>query len=813
MVRAIRRTSETVAVGGTVTVGGTSEDGNGRDGAGGEPGEALLPEFLVRAPMAAAVLAVDGRLLDANPSFTRLVGRDRNEIRGLHAREALGDAWARIEAGARWVALTNEPVAELEVAVRTRLAPHEPRRWLIGLFPASARDDRSIGLTVVDITTRERAKDEIRVLARASTLITAADDYDDALERAARVAVPEFADACVVHGPGDAFGETALAAELAGACSVISSPLEVGGRRHGAISFVYSRSGRRYRPEDVELASEIGRRIALALDNIQLGVAASRAHARLDLLARVGELLAVELDVQQRLRDIALMMLPDLGDAAGVYLVDGDELRLVAVGHADPQLDAAIARSPLPSHPTRAELVPCDALRAREPVLVNDVPPDVANQLAGRPATRPGASIHSLLCVPLVTNDVAIGVVALAWHRAERQHDVADVRLAQEIARRIAPAVEHARRYERDREIIEVLQRSLLPAALPDVPGVTIEGRYVPGTEGLRIGGDWYDALVMPGGQLFLAIGDVVGHGVRAASAMGRMRIALQIYALEGLEPAAMLGRLNRHFAGIAEADMATLALLLLDPGSGAAQLACAGHPPPVLRAPGGSVEFLAARSGPPVCALRHATYVQHELQLDLGTTVVLYTDGLVERRGEPLDLGLARLAATLAAGPHEVSALADTILAADTEGHDDVALLVVRIERDVAPFAMRVAAHPGELGRVRRSLTQWLVRVGTTLEQRNDLVLAVNEAVANAVGHAYGPHDADIVVEAARTDSAVEVSVRDFGSWREPRDVGGGRGLALIERLMDTTRVTTSPGGTEVRMRRAIRDAKGVTA
>jgi len=759
-----------------------------------------LPSFLADAPLAAAVLTPFGQVDDANDSFARITGRPLDDVRGAHARDLFRDAWPRVEAALRWVTLTHTSVPELEITGRSQTEPTEERHWLVGMFPATPGDAAHIGVTIVDITTREQARGYIRVLARASSLFASAVDYDDALDRAARIAVPEFADACLLHANHD---DSRRRAAIAGVESAITARLFAGGRDHGAISFLRtSRSGRRYRPEEVDLAREIGRRIAQTLDNFRFRAEAERARGRLDVLARVGELLAVELNVQQRLRDVSRLMLPDLGDAAGVYLLDGDRLRLVSVGHHDAEIDESLQDVRLPSYDIAAPLPPCEAVRTRRTVVATDVHPDVLHAMAGRRGAPPDVSLPSLVCVPLVVDEEAIGALALAWHRTELRHDLDDVTLVNEVARRIAPALDQARRYERDREIVEMLQRSLLPAALPDVPGITIAGRYVPGTEGLRIGGDWYDALVMPDGRLFLAIGDVVGHGIRAASAMGRMRVALQVYALEGLSPAAMLDRLNRHFAGIAEADMATLAVLLLDPSTGEVEMASAGHPPLAVRSPDGAVTLVDAGTGPPVCALKRARFRPQLHRFDPGTTIVLYTDGLVERRGEPLDAGLDRLADELATGTGDAATLADRLLDSQPLGSDDVALLVVHIEREVAPLSLELGAHPRELASMRHALAQWLARAGAPATLRDDAVLAVNEAVANSIAHAYGPVDAAIVVSARTTDESIDLSVRDFGAWRPPRDVGGGRGLALIEKLVDGVEIATGADGTEVRMR-----------
>jgi anti-sigma regulatory factor (Ser/Thr protein kinase) len=359
-----------------------------------------------------------------------------------------------------------------------------------------------------------------------------------------------------------------------------------------------------------------------------------------------------------------------------------------------------------------------------------------------------------------------------------------------------------------------VLQRTLLPAALPDVPGISVTGRYLPGAEGLRIGGDWYDALVMRDGRVFLAIGDVVGHGVRAASSMGRLRNALELYAVDEQSPAVMLANLNRHFSALPDADMATVGVLVYEPNTGEVRFASAGHPPPLVREADGSVRYLEAPRGMPVCASPRALYDETVTVLRPGATLLLYTDGLVERRRESLDAGLARLADAVAGAPDDVELLADHVIDRQLSGQestDDVALLVVHLDV-VDEFSMLLGANPRELALLRRAIGDWAMRAGATLDIREDVVLAVNEAVANAMEHAYGPGDARVEVVASRSSlGALDLRVRDFGRWRTGRlDDGGGRGLALMRNLMDDVTVDTTPDGTTVRMTRVLSASAG---
>jgi serine phosphatase RsbU (regulator of sigma subunit)/anti-sigma regulatory factor (Ser/Thr protein kinase) len=807
---------------------------------------------LERAPVALAFLAANGEILEANEAFATLVGYPFAEVARTNLATLLPNAWNTLAPAIRWVSTAGTAVEQHEIDAGADPVTGSERHWLASLYPAG---DETIGCALLDITPRVRAEREVRMFARAGTLSSLALEREDALTRAAYLAIPDFGDACIVyvrnmhgrpervriaHRDGDTESRldslasrvsTILAAggptgrtiatgvphfvprvdesqrardaadvwhlrllSVLDACSSITAPLEFAGSRIGAITLLYTNdSGRRYHHEDVSVVLELGRRIAQVIEGVRLANEASRATARLDLLARIGELLTIELDISQRLHEVTRLLLPDLGDRAGVYLHDGDRLRLVAVDSGPDERAELI--EPTNSYHIDDPLPPCDAFRRGVPV-VTDV----------------GKDRGSRLFVPLTGAAGPLGVLALMWSNNERRHDEDDIQLAREVARRIAPAVEHAQRYEREREVVEVLQRSLLPATLPDVPGVAVTGRYVPGTKGLRIGGDWYDAIVLPDGRLFLAIGDVVGHGVRAASAMGRMRIALQVYALEGLRPGAMLDRLNRHFAGITESDMATLAVLLLDPTTGALDIATAGHPPPALRSVDGDVRFIDAPGGPPVGALRRARYQQTRTEVEPGSALVLYTDGLVERRGEGLDRSLARLAEALRDGPRAGAALADHLLASGERAtDDDVALLVVHLQHELAPLMLRLPAHPSELRLARNALGQWLRRAGLASEARDELVLAANEALANAIEHAYGPGDAEVAVDAEVGDQEVVVRVRDFGRWRPARDLGGGRGLDLMRHLTDDVSVETTDRGTEVLMRRHLGRAPAV--
>jgi anti-sigma regulatory factor (Ser/Thr protein kinase) len=415
----------------------------------------------------------------------------------------------------------------------------------------------------------------------------------------------------------------------------------------------------------------------------------------------------------------------------------------------------------------------------------------------------------------LMGADDPLGLLVFAYSGTSRAYGPEDVGLATEIARRVTPAVDDAMRFEREVATAEALQFSLLPERLPVLRDATLAARYVPGGVGLKVGGDWYDAVPLRDGRVLLAIGDVVGHGVRAAASMGKLRNVLQYGALDGLAPAALLQRLNSFFCALPDADMATLFVAEYDPGAARLRYANAGHPPAVLRLPDGTTELLDASRSMPLCATELVHYEEAEHEVPPGSLLVLYTDGLIERRGESLDAGFTRLDDALRDAPEHVEDVADLLLRAvlaDGAPPDDVALLCVRTAQPGSTLGMELPATPRQLAGMRRAVTDWLERLGATDEEAREITVAVNEIAANAIEHAYGLTDSRYVVEArVGDDRVVEFTVRDEGKWRNRRTrTDRGRGLDLARALMDAVEVEPGDGGTVVRLRRRLRGTEG---
>ncbi|GAA3454643.1 PP2C family protein-serine/threonine phosphatase [Dactylosporangium matsuzakiense] len=285
--------------------------------------------------------------------------------------------------------------------------------------------------------------------------------------------------------------------------------------------------------------------------------------------------------------------------------------------------------------------------------------------------------IAAMLGVPMISGGRLIGVLYVGA-RSQRRFTPADVELLQLAADRIAPATQ-ARLQGLDRATAYALQRSLLPTRPPEIAGLELAVRYVPGAA-VGVGGDWYDVFELPTGSIGVAVGDIAGNGLRAAVVMGRIRSALRAYALETDDPADVLTRLDRKIHRFEPGAMATAIYAVINPGLETVALSAAGHPPPVFAAPGAPAELLPIRPNLPLgtdmSLPRHDTTVA----LPPGGTLLFYTDGLVERRAHPINRGLDRLVA--AVGPVNPDELCTTVMAAmlqDGAAGDDIALLAVR--------------------------------------------------------------------------------------------------------------------------------------
>ena len=398
----------------------------------------------------------------------------------------------------------------------------------------------------------------------------------------------------------------------------------------------------------------------------------------------------------------------------------------------------------------------------------------VYNHADGREEPWKWAAIHGVFVA-------AAGVVALgSWRlneemRAQTQRESA--------ARAEAEAVASA------------LGRGLRPDRLPSLEQGDVAASYLPaGTR--EIGGDWYDVIPLPDGRLVLTLGDVAGHGVLAASAMAELRHSTRAYAHEGLSPAQVAVRIDRFFQG----EFATFLYVVYDPEAEELRYVNAGHLPPLVVAPDGEPRFLSEELSIPLGVGERTAFQEGVVEFPAGSTILAYTDGLVERRGAALDLQLDRLAQATRGCNYGAQALCDHVLAAfPPDGTDDVALLAFRAT-PAASEVLAVPAEPRALAAARQRVRAWMAAFEADGGALENMVLAVDEAITNAIAHSGTERGAR--VELDHRDGEVRVSVRDFGHWKEHgSDPDHGRGLMLVSALTDRFHVEATETGTVVTM------------
>jgi GAF domain-containing protein/anti-sigma regulatory factor (Ser/Thr protein kinase) len=577
--------------------------------------------------------------------------------------------------------------------------------------------------------------------------------------------------------------------------SVLGVPLLVEGRAIGVLQ-VGSLTPREFTADDRELLQLAADRAAIAIDHAQLFDQERKARERLEALQRVTDAALAYLSEDELLSELLERVTEALrADTAALLMLDsaGELLVARAAKGIEEEVEQGVT---IPLGRGFAGRVAAE----RRAIFIPDV--DSADIL--NPILRE-KGIRSLLGVPLLIEGRVTGVLHVG-SLTPREFTDDDRRLLQLAADRAAPAIENALLFEQ-RRVAEVLQRTLLPPELPTIAGLELSSRYVP-AEGSGLGGDWYDVFELPESRIALAVGDVVGHGVHAAAVMAQLRTALRAYAAEGHDPASVVQAVDRLMSQLGPAAMTTLIYLLLDPVEETLELVNAGHLPPLLIEPDGSARYLDVDGRLPLGTSQAETYVSQSLPFPPGSAIVLYTDGLVERRDAPIDTGLAALLSIASASDDDVERLCSTALERllPSAPSDDVALVAARMPPLQDDLRTRWPATSEALVSVRRLLRRWLGVHGADEDELYDIVVACQEACANAVEHAYGPGHAHFEVDASRRDDRIRVTVRDEGRWRPPRGSHRGRGLPLMRALMETVDVEHTDAGTVVVLERSLR-------
>jgi PAS domain S-box-containing protein len=417
---------------------------------------------------------------------------------------------------------------------------------------------------------------------------------------------------------------------------------------------------------------------------------------------------------------------------------------------------------------------------------------------------------QSVAAAPLPIGQGVSGALQVASIR-NREFTPEEVSLLTLLADRAALAVRHARQYEHERGVVETLQRSLLPPSLPLVPGFTMAARYLPAETDSRVGGDWYDVVVLEEGRVAIAIGDVSGHGIRAAALMGQLRNALRAYAFDGYPPSVAAERLDRLVRQLESGWFATLVYAFIEPDGHKVTIANAGHPAPIVVTPDGEARFLEdVRSSPLGTSRTMDVFGEAVHELDPGSLLFFYTDGLVERRGTPLLESLEQLRQVVLDGPAEPEALCEHVRAAllgDAPPRDDVAFMAVRtIPLTGERLHLTMPAEPKTLVAARSIIGRWLTAAGADEATVRDMQTACHEACANVIEHAYRFREATFDIDGSLAEDDAVLTISDTGGWRGAGNPDRGRGFAMMKSLVDDVSVERDESGTAVTLRRRLR-------
>lgn len=772
-----------------------------------------------------AVVTLDGggRVVSWSPSARRLLGHrsedvagrpfadlfadDDSEARRLLRGTATGEAYAglRHEDGGRVDAmLVVQAVPDVSAGIRVLLiaaAPPEGSRdkqlleWAFDAMPFSG------GIRDLDLRVVRANREAIRtwgfnseqLIGRRPTDLLPSPDGEEierSMARAVETGEPTYFESSV-RLPGEPHKH---------AWAVHSSPLK---DERGQVRGLYTLG--------IDITKQRSAQERLALLN--------------DTSTRVGS----TLDVRETAEELARVLVPDMADFVTVDLLES------VLGDEEPGTEVAPGPVVLRRNAQRSVLEGCpeSVLRPGDSDTFPADSPHVYCLVTGQPQIISATGsrwfafsddrasrvrdfgMHSALVVPLRARGAMLGVAIFTRHRHPEPFSEDDLLLAEEITARAAVSIDNALRYTRQRRTALMLQHSLLPHELPRLSALSVAGRYLPSDASAGVGGDWFDVIPLSGARVALVVGDVVGHGIQASASMGRLRTAVRTLADLDLPPDELLAHLDDVIGTPATVDsegdaietLATCLYAVYDPISRHCSLARAGHPPPALVLPDGTVGQIDVPAGPPL-GLGGFPFEPFDLELPEGSMLALYTDGLVESRERDIDEGQASLRDVLAVSAGKVFAgdpaavdleeTCDMVLGAllpDRPG-DDVALLLARTRAfssgHVAawelPVDPAIVAEARE--RVARQLAIWgLEDMAFTTE------VIVSELVTNAIRHGSGPIRLRLIWE-----DALICEVSDSSdTFPRPRRAHAfdedGRGLMLVAQL--SRRWGTRPGDT----------------
>ncbi|MGW2563843.1 SpoIIE family protein phosphatase [Streptomyces sp. NPDC001514] len=523
------------------------------------------------------------------------------------------------------------------------------------------------------------------------------------------------------------------------------------------------------------------------------------AQQRLALLSRASGSIGTTLDIQRTADDLAELMVPEFADTATVHLLEpvlgGYEPESVRGNGASPALHRVARR---PHTATVSNSDGAAALAARQRHCLTD----------GVPVVHPATGT---LVVPMRARGPVLGVATFARHPSRDPFDTGEIALAEELVSRTAVCVDNARRYTLEHATALMLQRDLLPRALPQPPGIEVAYGYLPAAGPVGVGGDWYDLIPLSGTRMGLVVGDVVGHGMRAAATMGRLRTTVAALAALDLAPEELLARLDNLVARVdipqptnhEDEDQAlgvTCLYAIYDPISRHCVMARAGHVPPVLATADGNARLVDLPAGPPL-GLGGLPFESADIELPKGSMLALFTDGLVENRKDDIGVGIRALCDALSRPVHgpldeTCDAVIRTLLPQPPE--DDAALLLVRVDALAEDLVATWGIPPeaAEVARARSLACDQLAKWGVDEEICFVVELVVSELVTNAIRYGGAPVRLRLI---RMGNLIVEVSDGGLSSphLRQAKtEDEGGRGLLLVAQLTQRWGTRYSPPG-----------------
>ncbi len=461
---------------------------------------------------------------------------------------------------------------------------------------------------------------------------------------------------------------------------LVCVPLSIGDRRVGSLALGFP-DDRRVDDAELDLLATIGNQCVLALDRATSLQAEQAGRRQAAFLAEAGSVLASSLEPRVTLQHLMDLVVPELADWAVVYLTDErGEVESATARHRDQDMTGLLIRLQREQPPdSDGELA--EVMRTGRSIRFAAVPESIRARATEHPDLARQADLftpESAVIVPLSSGDRVIGAMAMA-RVSGPAYTPDDLALVEQVAAQGAVAITNSQLFRRERDIALTLQRSLLPREPPSVPGIRLAWRYIPGTAGTHVGGDWYDVVPLEDGRIAVVIGDVMGRGLRAAAMMGQLRAMARAHLSEAVSPAEVLHRLDRALSRLEDEQIATAVLGLLDPADRTLVVASAGHLPPLLVPGDGTAAFIHVEPGPPL-GVGIGGFTERRVQLPPRSTVLLYTDGLIEDRRLQADLGLQVLAeaAAAATGPVQLCDVALAALGRDEGADDDTALLAV---------------------------------------------------------------------------------------------------------------------------------------